>query len=116
MLYGYWARGFKSCGFVGRLSVAEDIGPYDPEYVDTFEVGVKADLFNRRVRANLTAFYTDYRDMQLSQIYFINNPDTGSTVGSTIINAASSEIKGIEAEVTVEIGRATCRERVCQYV
>src|SRR3546814_12478832 len=39
--------------------------------------------------------------MQLSQIYFINNPDTGSTVGSTIINAASSEIKGIEAEVTV---------------
>lgn len=101
MLYGYWARGFKSGGFVGRLSVAEDIGPYDPEYVDTFEVGVKADLFNRRVRANLTAFYTDYRDMQLSQIYFINNPDTGSTVGSTIINAASSEIKGIEAEVTV---------------
>ncbi|BBD98432.1 TonB-dependent receptor [Sphingobium amiense] len=100
MLYGYWARGFKSGGFVGRLSLASDLGPYDPEYVDTFEVGVKADLFDRRLRANLTGFYTDYRDMQLSQIYFINDPVTGSTVGSTIINAASSHIKGIEAELT----------------
>lgn len=101
MLYGYWARGFKSGGYTGRLSVASDLGPYDPEYVDTFEIGVKADLFNRRVRANLTGFYTNYRDMQLSQIYFITTAEGSQTVGSTILNAASSEIKGIEAELTV---------------
>jgi iron complex outermembrane receptor protein len=95
LLYSYWARGFKSGGFTGRIGVASDLGPYDPEKVDTFEIGLKADFLNNRLRTNIAAFYTDYRDMQLAQIYFI-----GTVQGNTILNAASSRIKGIEAEVT----------------
>ncbi|MDR2857002.1 MAG: TonB-dependent receptor [Novosphingobium sp.] len=94
LLYGYWARGFKSGGFTGRIGIAEDLGPYDPEHIDTFEVGIKADLLDRRLRANLAAFYTNYRDMQLAQIYFL-----GTVQGNTILNVASSRIKGFEAEL-----------------
>jgi iron complex outermembrane recepter protein len=98
MLYGYWARGFKSGGFTGRIGIPQDIGPYDPEKVDTFEVGFKADFFDRRLRTNFAAFYTDYRDMQLAQIYFVGS-GASLVQGNTILNAASSRIKGFEAEV-----------------
>ncbi len=99
LLYASWARGFKSGGFTGRIGVAADGDtPFNPEEVDTIEVGVKADFANGMVRTNLAAFYTDYRDMQLAQIYF--DPAT-NVQGNRILNAAKSEIKGIEFETTV---------------
>jgi iron complex outermembrane receptor protein len=100
MLYGYWARGFKSGGFTGRIGIAQDLGPYDPEEVDTFEIGLKTDFLDRRVRFNLAAFYTKYRDMQLAQIYFVGS-GASLVQGNTIVNAAKSKIKGFEAELVV---------------
>jgi|GEM_PF-531818 len=101
LLYGLWSRGFKSGGFTGRIAAPQDLGPFNPEKVDTFEVGIKADLLDRRLRVNLAAFYTDYRDMQLAVIGFTEDPNTGQQLQSNgIINAASSIIKGFEAEVT----------------
>ena len=100
MLYGYWARGFKSGGFTGRIAIAQDIGPYDPEHVDTYEAGIKTDLLDHRLRMNLSSFYTNYRDMQLAVIGFAVDPNSGQTLQTnSIINAASSHIKGFEAEV-----------------
>ncbi|MFM5929781.1 MAG: TonB-dependent receptor [Novosphingobium sp.] len=100
MLYGYWARGFKSGGFTGRIGIPQDLGPYDPEEVDTFEIGLKSEFADRRIRFNLAAFQTNYRDMQLAQIYFIGS-GASLTQGNTIINAAKSRIRGFEAELTV---------------
>lgn len=101
LVYGYWARGFKSGGFTGRIGIAQDLGPYNPEQVDTFELGVKTDFFDRHLRFNLAGFYTNYRDLQIAQIYFVNDPVTGLPVqGNTILNAGKAEIKGFEAEVT----------------
>lgn len=99
MLYGYYARGFKSGGFVGRITRAPDIGPYNPETVDTFEAGFKADWFDHHLRTNLSAFYTVYKDMQLAQIYFAPNEAGVLVNGNTILNAAKAHIKGIEFEV-----------------
>jgi iron complex outermembrane receptor protein len=101
LLYGYWARGFKSGGFVGRVGIPQDIGPYEPEKVDTFEVGLKGDWLERRVRTNLAIFYTDYKDMQLSQNYFAPDTGGGFVQGNTILNVASSEIKGVELDASV---------------
>lgn len=99
LLYGYWARGFKSGGFTGRIGIAQDLGPYNPEHVDTFEAGIKADFLDHKLRTNIAGFYTSYRDMQLAQIYFLGS---GATLvqGNTILNAASSTIKGFEFEAT----------------
>jgi iron complex outermembrane recepter protein len=97
LLYASWARGFKSGGFTGRIGVAADGDtPYGPEKVDTFEAGLKADFLDRRLRANLSVFYTNYRDMQVAQIYF--DPVT-NVQGNRILNAAQSEIKGFELEM-----------------
>lgn len=71
MLYASWARGFKSGGFVGRVGIPQDLGPFGPEEVDTFEIGSKSDFLNDRLRLNISAFFTKYRDMQVAQIYFL---------------------------------------------
>lgn len=98
LLYASWARGFKSGGFTARVGVpADGDTPYDPEKVDTFEAGIKADFLDRHLRVNLAAFYTNYRDMQVAQIYF--DTDT-ATQGNRILNAGKSEIKGFELETT----------------
>lgn len=96
MVYGYYARGFKSGGFVGRIVFAEDIGPFDPETLDTFEIGLKSDLFDRRLRINLAAFYNIYKDMQVVQ----NITYASGANSATIQNAAKAKTKGIELEIT----------------
>ena len=100
LLYGSWARGFKSGGFVGRIGLPSDIGPYAPEKVDTFEAGIKSEFLDHKVRFNLTGFTTSYRNMQLAEIYF-SGSGANIVQGNTIINAASSRIKGIESELTI---------------
>lgn len=100
LLYGYWARGFKSGGFVGRISLPQDVGPYEPEKVDTFEAGFKADFLDRRLRTNFSAFYTNYRDIQIAQTYFTTDQNGNQVNSTTIQNAAKASIKGFELEVT----------------
>ncbi|KMS51084.1 TonB-denpendent receptor [Novosphingobium barchaimii LL02] len=98
LLYASWSRGFKSGGFTARVGVpADGDTPFNPENVDTFEGGIKADFLDRHLRVNLAAFYTNYRDMQVAQIYF---DDTTNTQGNRILNAGKSEIKGFELETT----------------
>lgn len=99
MVYGMYAHGFKSGGFTGRIGIAADLGPYDPEFVDTIELGLKSDWFDNRLRFNLAAFYNWYDDIQLAQIFFITN-EFGQTVnGNTILNAASAKTRGFEVEI-----------------
>lgn len=96
MLYGYYARGFKSGGFVGRIIVAEDIGPFDPEYVDTFELGIKTEFLDNRLRLNAAVFYNMYDDMQVVQNITL---PTGQN-SSRIENAGEATTKGAELDLT----------------
>ncbi len=84
MAYASATRGFKSGGF--QLG---DGKPFLPEYLWSYEVGLKSTLLDRRLRANLSAFYYDYTNLQVVQ--YING------VASTT-NAGQATIKGIEAE------------------
>ena len=105
-MYGFWSHGFKSGGFVGRITYPEDIGPYDPEYVDTLEGGIKTDFLDDRLRANLAVFYNWYKDMQLPIIYYDTDPQTGAVQHSTtIVNAAKAETYGFELEVTAVVAQ-----------
>ncbi|WP_408585875.1 TonB-dependent receptor [Novosphingobium sp.] len=97
MLYGYYARGFKSGGFTGRIARAEDIGPFNPEHLDTFEAGVKADLLDRHLRLNLAGFYNVYKDMQVTQnLTYLDGKNSAA-----IRNAGGARTKGFELEATV---------------
>lgn len=86
LAYGSWSRGFKSGGFaVANLTNP----PIDPETLDAYEVGLKSELFDGRLRANFAGFYYSYSDIQLSQVI----------VGtSLIVNAAEATSYGIEGD------------------
>jgi iron complex outermembrane receptor protein len=91
-------RGFKSGGWNARGTAANQLLPFGPEKVWSYEAGLKSDLFDRRVRANLTAFWLDVSDLQT--ISGLVNPTTGAITFLTR-NFADYRNKGIEAELTV---------------
>ncbi|MBW7836205.1 MAG: TonB-dependent receptor [Sphingomonadales bacterium] len=90
MLYVSATRGFKSGGF-NLLGSGEQ---FDPEYIWSYEAGFKSMLLDQRLRLNVAAFYYDYTDLQVNRF----NPATGGATTS-VTNAASAEVKGLEAEV-----------------
>jgi len=100
MSYIYYARGFKSGGFVGRLVLPSDIGPYAPEYVDTIELGLKGDWLDHRLRTDLAVFYNKYHNLQLVEDYFAKNSSGEAIEGDTIVNAAQAKTQGFELEIT----------------
>src|SRR3546814_9243735 len=60
MVYASATRGFKSGGF--QLG---DGRPFLPEYIWSYEVGLKSTLLDRRLRENVSAFSYDYTTLQV---------------------------------------------------
>lgn len=91
LLFASYSRGYKTGGFDfnGGALVGDAQVPYNPEFVDAFEIGSKNKFFDNRALLNLTAFYYDYKDLQVFRL-------TGD--GPLTDNAAQSTIWGIEAE------------------
>jgi iron complex outermembrane recepter protein len=97
MIYASWSRGYRSGGFSPRAATALTAGvAYQPEVVDSYEVGTKLDLFDRRLTLNLAGFYSKYNGLQQ------NTTIPGGPTGNQTItsNAGSATIKGIEADFT----------------
>jgi iron complex outermembrane recepter protein len=69
--------------------------PFRPETVTEFELGFKTDLLDRRLRVNLAAFHTDYKDVQ-RQVTFTNALLQQT---SLFTNAAKAKIDGVELEI-----------------
>ncbi len=91
LLYASYNRGFKSGGF--NLNSPRN-PPYLPEQIDAYESGVKTELFDRRVRFNLSGFYYDYKNVQVTN-YVVTGP--------VVTNGAAARIYGGEAEVQAVI-------------
>src|SRR5262249_50786091 len=68
MLFASFAKGFKAGGFNARASSIAGIGPYKDEKVTSIEGGIKSDWLDERLRANITAFHNDYKQLQVEVI------------------------------------------------
>lgn len=97
MVYASWAQGFRSGGFNGRGNTPFSIGPFDEETADNYEIGIKADLWENRVRLNAAAFLLEYDNLQRASI----RPAPGGGGQETITdNVGSAENRGVELELT----------------
>ena len=95
MVYASYSEGFRSGGFNGRATGANNSGPYDPESVESIEVGFKTILANNTLQINGAIFSVDYSDKQEDVIL----PGTDGAVTLTVVqNAASVSIDGLELE------------------
>jgi iron complex outermembrane receptor protein len=92
MAYAKWSKGFKSGGWTTRLSAPILDGAdaeYKPEYAETSEIGLKAQLLDNHLLINTAIFYTDYEDIQL------NFQEQASPV---LRNGGTATLQGIEVE------------------
>ncbi len=92
LVYGSIANGFKAGGFNPEPSNLEAIAPYDEETLVSVELGVKAELLDRRLRLNAAIFDSTYDDIQTSGFL-----PSGATI---IENAGEATISGAEVEFT----------------
>lgn len=101
MTYAQVSTGYKGGGVNPRPYFPSQIVAIQPETMTAFEVGLKSDLFDRRMRFNLSAFYNDYRDIQLTTTRCdAISPFPGAPCFAPL-NVGSAHIKGIEAETTL---------------
>lgn len=94
------SRGFKSGGFnVDPLATPAPLTAADltfkQELVTSYELGVKADLFDGVARISTALFFAEYDDRQVPQFETVGGIPTVITR-----NAGQAEIKGIELELS----------------
>ncbi|MCJ8318248.1 MAG: TonB-dependent receptor [Colwellia sp.] len=75
----------------GEMPEGTTLASYDPEVVDSYEVGMKGDFLDNTLKINLGLYFYDYQDFQ--GVFAANG-------GSTIKNIGQAEGKGIEFDVT----------------
>jgi iron complex outermembrane recepter protein len=96
MFYTTYTKGFRTGGFNGRVDTVETAEiPYDPEFVENYEVGFKSEWPELGLRLNGAFFYMDYKDKQ-EEIGLPSSGATGQRI--TVFNAASATMKGVELE------------------
>jgi iron complex outermembrane recepter protein len=99
MTYVQFATGFKGGGVSPRPFVVDQAQPFNSETLESWEIGVKTDLLDRRLRINADVFRGNYDDLQLG----LQNC-TGSTSVvpcGRIANAGDARIQGFEFESTL---------------
>lgn len=114
MIYGSVSKGFKSGGFSGGgLFEAAEFTPFDPETLTAFEVGLKSQWMDNRVRFNAAWFFYDYENLQV--FAFFRNPAT-NTIGNFTDNASDAEMLGIDADLTVVPARGVLFQLGLSYL
>jgi len=106
LVYASYAHGYKAGGAnppgavlvtLGGTALGENPHPihpltFEPEFIDAFEIGSKNTLFDGALTLNLTGFYYNYKNYQISQI-----------VDRTSVNLNfDASAKGVEVESTWE--------------
>ena len=101
MSYAQIATGFKGGGVNPRPFYIQQEQSFDPETLTAYELGLKSDWLDRRLRVNGAVFLNKYTDIVLT----VNNcPLPGApapTPCAMPVNAGEADIKGAELEATV---------------
>lgn len=88
------ATAYKAGGFNSRaVSSASFNGGFDEESLVSYEIGLKSELFDRRVRLNMAACYADFKDVQVTV------RQLGSPTATDVLNAGKEAHSGFELEL-----------------
>lgn len=102
LVYAKWSTAYVSGGKVGPVA-------FDAETAKSAELGVKADFFDRRLRANLAVYWAEYKNYQTTQGVTVVGPDlieqgydpnVVAVLGTLVYPQGDVEAKGFELELT----------------
>ena len=91
--YVSYNRGFRAGGY-NPVNFTNQ--PTRPEILDSFEAGIKSELFDRILRVNVAGFHYDYNDIQLRTTAPPAPPGSSIT-----FNAAKGRVNGLDLDVTL---------------
>lgn len=97
LLYVRSGRGFKSGGVNPFISGGQALAPFAPEENTDYEIGLKSEFLDRRIRFNTAYFHTNYNDIQRT---VTKRPANGVPI-TQVENAASAKIDGVETEINI---------------
>ena len=97
MAFASYTEGFKSGGWNARGTSAEELLPFDPERVSSWEVGLRSEWWDRRLRLNLTAFFMEAEDFQVPSAFTRAN----GSIAFITQNFADLENNGVELDLTL---------------
>jgi iron complex outermembrane receptor protein len=92
--YVSYNRGFKS-GLFNTITYSQPA--VKPEVLDAYEIGLKTELFDRRLRLNGAAFLYNYKGIQLTRLL------QGAAL---LFNAAAARMKGIDVDFDARLSHA----------
>lgn len=103
-VYGTFSKGYKAGGAstgnnTNQPGSPSFVVPFEKETAWNYELGVKTELADRRVRLNGAVFFLHWRDLQLEAFRLLTPGDLSSNFEQTI-NVARAEARGMEVELT----------------
>jgi len=122
-IYASYSKGFKGGGFDprGNATITPDTNGngvpeyqeiydfflFDPETVDSYELGWKGSVFDRRLNFAIAGFYADYKDVQIPGSVGVDANGDGifESFAGVTTNAGKARFKGIEVETLARIAR-----------
>ena len=99
LVYAKYARGFKSGGYNADFVSSLDIIAFDDESVDSYEAGLKSQLFDGRLRFNVAAYVSKHKDFQVFSFTALPNGGTALTV----TNAGEVTSAGVEVDMLAAV-------------
>jgi outer membrane receptor protein involved in Fe transport len=94
LVYAFYSRGYKAGGLNSPCSGGAGVicGPatFDPEFINSYEIGTKNTLLNGTMQLNLTGFYYDYKGYQVSKI--VNRASTNENIDAEVYGAEFESI------------------------
>ncbi|WP_300381437.1 TonB-dependent receptor [Henriciella sp.] len=127
-VYATYSQGFKGGSFDprGQTTAAPDLDQdgtvsdaeiyqfmqFDPEEVDSYEIGYKASQLGGRLNYSIAAFYSDYKDVQVPGSIGVDTDGDGvnDTFTGVTTNAGAATISGVEFEGTATIAEDMARD------
>jgi len=91
-VYGRYAHGFRAPSIQGRVLFSDAVTVADSETIDSFEVGVKSELFDGRVRLNATVYVLEMSDQQVTA-------GSGEANANVLLNVDSTTGQGVEMDL-----------------
>lgn len=90
------ADGWANTQFI--FGTLDELDPVDNETIVAYELGMKSEWLDGRARLNASAFYSDYRDIQLNVFTTVS----GAPFPSNFLrNGGDSKIRGLDLELTL---------------
>lgn len=96
--YARYATGYRAGGFNSSSPPAGFANGFEPEDVVSYELGIKADLWQGRARVNVAVYSNEYSDLQVDQV-------RSPSIFLDTVNAGEATMQGFEIEATAQLTR-----------